>query len=46
MHYFIGITKEDAQTLFQEYPSIPHVTINGKVYYPKSKLREWLLHLG
>ncbi|MDR5659396.1 hypothetical protein RH915_07825 [Serpentinicella sp. ANB-PHB4] len=42
VHYFIGISKEDAKSLIKEYPNIPHTTINGNVYYPKGKLREWL----
>lgn len=46
VHYFMNISKEDAKSLIQEHPDIPHVVINGKVYYPKSKLRKWLLDLG
>lgn len=46
VHYFIGISKEDAKSLIQEYPDIPHVTINNKIYYPKAKLRKWLSDLG
>jgi hypothetical protein len=46
VYYFIGISKEDAKTLFQEHPDIPHIMLNGTVYYPKKKLREWLLRLG
>ncbi|WP_260838837.1 hypothetical protein [Heyndrickxia oleronia] len=25
VHYFIGISKEDAQDLLKEHPSIPHI---------------------
>ncbi|WP_010530176.1 hypothetical protein [Lentibacillus jeotgali] len=46
VHYFMGISKEDAKTLIQEYPDIPYVLINDKVYYPKARLREWLKGLG
>ncbi|MGN7410179.1 MULTISPECIES: hypothetical protein [unclassified Sporosarcina] len=46
VHYFIGISKEDAKSLIQEYPDIPHVLINNKIYYPKAKLRKWLSELG
>lgn len=46
VHYFIGISKKDAQSLIQEHSDIPHVMINGNVYYPKAKLRKWLLNLG
>lgn len=46
VHYFIGISKEDAKSLIQEYPEIPHVLINNKIYYSKAKLRKWLSDLG
>ncbi|WP_240377058.1 DNA-binding protein [Bacillus piscicola] len=46
VHYFMGISKEDAKRLIQEYPSIPHIRVNENIYYPKAKLREWLMKLG
>ncbi|WP_338035475.1 hypothetical protein [Halalkalibacter alkaliphilus] len=46
VHHFIGISKDDAKKLIEEHPSIPHIIINDKVYYPKAKLRDWLLKLG
>ena len=46
VHYFMGISKEDARSLIQEHSDIPHIIINSKVYYPKAKLRKWLLNLG
>lgn len=46
VHYFMGISKEDAKGLIQEYPDIPHILINDKIYYPKAKLRKWLTNLG
>lgn len=46
VHYFMGISKEDAKSLIQEHSDIPHIIINSKVYYPKAKLRKWLLNLG
>ncbi|WP_010651338.1 hypothetical protein [Oceanobacillus massiliensis] len=46
IHWFMGISKEDVKSLLQEYPDIPHITINGNVYYPKEKLREWLINIG
>ncbi|UII57681.1 DNA-binding protein [Cytobacillus spongiae] len=46
VHHFMGISKEDAKSLIQEHSDIPHVIINHKVYYPKAKLRKWLLNLG
>ncbi|WP_280771396.1 DNA-binding protein [Salipaludibacillus daqingensis] len=45
LHDFLGISKEDAQSIAQKYPDIPHVTINGNIYYPKAKLRQWLNNL-
>ncbi|GGC77329.1 hypothetical protein GCM10007216_04810 [Thalassobacillus devorans] len=46
VHNFMGISKKDANVLRQEHPDIPHLSINGNVYFPKKKLREWLLNLG
>ncbi|RKQ32670.1 helix-turn-helix domain-containing protein [Oceanobacillus halophilus] len=46
VHDFMGISKEDAKTLIDEYPDIPHIKINKKVYYPKEKLRKWLMEIG
>jgi len=46
VHYFMGISKEDAKSLIQEHADIPHIIINSKVYYPKAKLRKWLLKIG
>lgn len=46
VHHFMGISKEGAAFLLQEHTDIPHIIINNKVYYPKAKLRKWLLHLG
>ncbi len=46
VHHFMGISKEDAKSLIEEHSDIPHIIINNQVYYPKSKLREWLLNIG
>ncbi|MFC3040502.1 DNA-binding protein [Virgibacillus xinjiangensis] len=46
VHYFLGISKEDAKALTEDHPDIPHIVLNGKVYYPKGKLRKWLADLG
>ncbi|SFQ75203.1 hypothetical protein SAMN05421670_0121 [Psychrobacillus psychrotolerans] len=43
VHYFMGISKEDAKSLIQEHSDIPHIVINSQVYYQKRKLRKWLL---
>lgn len=42
VHYFLNISKEDARHLIDEYPSIPHMKINGNIYYSKEKLKEWI----
>ncbi|MCD8511710.1 MAG: hypothetical protein LRY73_18900 [Bacillus sp. (in: Bacteria)] len=46
LHTFLGISKTDAQTITQRYPDIPHVTLNGNNYFPKSQLREWVKKIG
>ena len=46
VHYFLGVTKEDAKQLISEYPNIPHILLNDKVYYQKAKLKEWLNTIG
>lgn len=46
VHHFMGISKEDVKDLIQEHPTIPHIIIKDKVYYPKAKLRKWLTNLG
>lgn len=46
VHYFMGISKDDARNLVQDHSDIPHVIINNKVYFPKNKLRKWLIGLG
>ncbi|MEH7238737.1 DNA-binding protein [Bacillus sp. JJ1562] len=46
IYYHIGVSKEDAKELIKEHPDIPHIVLNGTVYYPKSKLKQWLSNLG
>ncbi len=46
IHYFAGISKEDTTKLIEEYPDIPHIQLNGQVYYPKAQLRKWLKNIG
>jgi len=46
LHFFMGISKEDAKSLIQDHPDVPHIIINNNVYYPKAKLRKWLLSVG
>ncbi|SHN30553.1 DNA-binding protein [Gracilibacillus kekensis] len=42
VHHYIGISKEDAQTLLSEYSNVPHIRLNGNIYFNKSQLKEWL----
>ncbi|MDV2686079.1 DNA-binding protein [Alkalihalophilus lindianensis] len=42
VHHFLGVSKEDATKLLEEYPSVPHIRLNGTIYYPKEKLRNWI----
>ena len=46
VHHFMGVSKEDAKKLIKEHPDIPHLKLNGHIYYPKSKLRKWLMEIG
>lgn len=46
VHHLLGISEEDTKTLIQDHPDIPHIIINNKTYYPKTKLREWLVNIG
>jgi hypothetical protein len=46
IHHYIGVSKEDAKRLIEEHSDIPHIMLNGKVYYQKTKLREWLSKVG
>lgn len=46
VHHFMGVSKEDAKSLIEEHSDIPHVIINGNVYFPREQLRKWLLKLG
>lgn len=46
VHHYMGISKEDATVLLQEHSDIPHIKLNGKIYFPKSQLRDWLLKIG
>lgn len=45
LHEFIGISKEDVLQLIKEHPGIPEVSINGKIFHSKEKIRKWLSEL-
>lgn len=42
VHYTLGISKEDAKSLIKEFPDIPHVVLNGNIYFPNKQLKEWM----
>lgn len=46
IHYTLGIEKKDAQALTKEHRDIPHVIINGSVYYPRRQLLAWIEEIG
>lgn len=46
LHWYIGIRKSDVNTFINNYPDIPHLEINGHIYYPKEQLQHWLKELG
>lgn len=46
IHYVIGVTKKDSEVLLQEYPEIPHIKLNGNVYYHKQEIKEWMKNLN
>lgn len=46
VHNFIGVSRQDAKALIQEHSDVPHIVLNGHVYYPKSKLIEWVNRIG
>jgi hypothetical protein len=44
--YFTGLSKEDASALIKDHPEIPHIIINNRAYFPREKLRKWLMEAG
>src|SRR5699024_3854763 len=42
IHHFLGMDKQDAKKLVEQYPDIPHLNLNGNIYFPQEKLRQWL----
>ncbi|MGL5316499.1 MAG: hypothetical protein ACRC92_24800 [Peptostreptococcaceae bacterium] len=39
---WLGIPIEDGKELLKQYPEIPHIEINGKVYFIKEGLNDWI----
>ncbi|OXS78330.1 hypothetical protein [Domibacillus enclensis] len=42
VHRFIGTQKGDIKAFLEEHPDIPSIKINRKIYFSRSRLREWL----
>ncbi|WNS79962.1 DNA-binding protein [Domibacillus sp. DTU_2020_1001157_1_SI_ALB_TIR_016] len=42
LHRFFGAPKQDTKELLQKYPDIPSVDVNGKTYFSRTSLRQWL----
>lgn len=45
LHYFLGIAKEDTSAFIQKHPQMPSIEVNGNLYFPKNKLRQWMNNL-
>ncbi|MBM0066884.1 DNA-binding protein [Alkalicoccobacillus gibsonii] len=45
IHDYTGLSKEDAKTLVKDYPSVPHLKVNGQIYFPLKKLKAWIDNL-
>lgn len=45
LHWYLNISKEDAKRFVLEHPTVPHLKINGNVYFSKKKLQEWLSNM-
>jgi hypothetical protein len=43
LHYYLGVSKAEAEEFMKAHSDLPRICINGKAYYLKTKLREWLL---
>ena len=46
VHRFIGVTKKEAKLLLHGQPDLPQINLNGRVYFVKRKLRDWIINLG
>ncbi|WYP27269.1 DNA-binding protein [Alkalihalobacillus sp. FSL W8-0930] len=45
IHDYTGLSKEDATSLVKDYPSVPHIKVNGQIYFPLKKLKAWIDNL-
>ncbi|WP_416150079.1 DNA-binding protein [Salipaludibacillus sp. HK11] len=46
VHHILGIDQKDAEELTKEHADIPHIVINTNIYYPKTRLLEWVEEIG
>lgn len=43
VHRFISMPKEETKVLFQKQEDIPSVKLDGKIYFSRAYLKEWLI---
>jgi hypothetical protein len=46
LHYYLGVSRVEAEEFMKAHSNLPRICINGKAYYSKTKLREWLLNMS
>ena len=42
LQMFLNLSKGEIQSLLNEHPDIPKITLKGTIYYPKKQLIEWI----
>ncbi|WP_054949532.1 MerR family transcriptional regulator [Numidum massiliense] len=45
VHNYLGIKKDDAKALLYQYPDIPHIKLNGTIYFPEKQLNKWVQNI-
>jgi len=46
LHYYLGVSKAEAEVFMKAHSNLPQICINGEAYYLKTKLSEWLLKMN
>lgn len=46
LHYVLGLSKDDAKQLIQDYPDVPHIKVNGNLYFQRTQLLEWMSNIS
>ncbi len=46
LHKWLGIDKQNVDAFISQYPDIPHIHINNKVYYIREELNPWFFSLN